>query len=78
MEYIRRQKIGRIRCIILDIDEAFDVLQRVQNELDIPEEILLEMEHEEFEETLTIFLDRQPSPNFVDKLFGAKEELAEE
>ncbi len=64
--------------IILDIDEAFDVLERIQDELDIPEEILLNMEHEEFEETLAIFLDRTPSPNFVDKLFSGKEELAEQ
>ena len=62
----------------MDIDEAFDVLERIQNELDIPEEVLLEMEHEEFEETLAIFLDRTPSPKFVDRLFSGKEELAKE
>lgn len=61
----------------MDIDEAFDVLERIQDTLDIPEEILLEMEHEEFEETLAIFLDSPPKPQFTDALFGAKEELRE-
>lgn len=61
----------------MDIDEAFDVLERIQDDLQIPEDILLEMSDEDFEETLAIFLDDEPSERQFDRLNEAREELAE-
>ncbi len=62
----------------MDIDEAFDVLQRIQDTLDIPEEILFGMDQEEFEITLTIFFDSRASNAQFEVLDEAREEFAEE